>query len=757
MSVAPPSRNQLRRNRFFLPAHEEENQSENFHLLDRSMSSVQNPYAAGVHRVPSARTSSLEVSPLRNTSRTAGGGASILSNNSIRRDSSKMTMSLDRAPSRQHSAKVKSSYYDEEKKSPYLSTTPYNSTRRSYLGTGYTASPGTPSRQAPPTPSNPIRTPSSVYESGGSSASSLNSTPFSVLKKYPSSAENSFSLDTGPSTFSPAAKELFPQKREKSAPLKRYNTGSKNEERTLYHFSRPNTATVIGSKGGVATGTSSTRGNSRSLLSSLSPNTGSNPRANSAQIRSLEQRIREREAQLRSSSSASLLGGLRRHSAQQRETPSPSGSTQYLGSGTSPSSTAPSPSGSSLPASAVRPYARGLQDLVNSTRNMPSISSAREDRYDRLSAREGGYTPRSARGESSTSFSALASQKLAEYEDLSTASLERHVCFRPNALPRGTMIITPAGERGEDKWSTLNRVIPDKLVVSMEEKTVQREVEAYFVLKHNHSENVLQTMFENMSRSGTTTKVLCLHLREGFAMYILPQENYPVEGQTSPKCFLGALVRMRLMLVWDLDNTLVDCLEAPDSKPGALNSFMKKSKGSDIMTIQVRDELGHYAYSVLCKIRPGAVDTLVTLSRKYEMIICTMGMRSYAEAVVHAALDPEGRLFSRIIAREDLDPHPSMYGMFVKDLHKLCRLGVDADPRRSVIVDDSPDVWKQEENVLPVMRYLHFSHPDSCANGYTTSLAAARVQLERLEKRFHESPEPWNTNVSSLLSEIRRS
>ena len=82
-------------------------------------------------------------------------------------------------------------------------------------------------------------------------------------------------------------------------------------------------------------------------------------------------------------------------------------------------------------------------------------SSAREDRYDRLSAREGGYTPRSARGESSTSFSALASQKLAEYEDLSTASLERHVCFRPNALPRGTMIITPAGERGEDKWSTL--------------------------------------------------------------------------------------------------------------------------------------------------------------------------------------------------------------------------------------------------------------------------------------------------------------
>ena len=93
------------------------------------------------------------------------------------------------------------------------------------------------------------------------------------------------------------------------------------------------------------------------------------------QIRSLEQRIREREAQLRSSSSASLLGGLRRHSAQQRETPSPSGSTQYLGSGTSPSSTAPSPSGSSLPASAVRPYARGLQDLVNSTRNMPSIVS----------------------------------------------------------------------------------------------------------------------------------------------------------------------------------------------------------------------------------------------------------------------------------------------------------------------------------------------------------------------------------------------
>ena len=49
-------------------------------------------------------------------------------------------------------------------------------------------------------------------------------------------------------------------------------------------------------------------------------------------------------------------------------------------------------------------------------------------------------------------------------------------------------------------------------------------------------------------------------------MYILPQENYPVEGQSSPKCFLGALVRMRLMLVWDLDNTLVDCLEAPDTK-----------------------------------------------------------------------------------------------------------------------------------------------------------------------------------------------
>ena len=67
--------------------------------------------------------------------------------------------------------------------------------------------------------------------------------------------------------------------------------------------------------------------------------------------------------------------------------------------------------------------------------------------------------------------------------------------------------------------------MPDKLVVSMEEKTVQREVEAYFVLKHNHSENVLQSMFENMSRSGTSTKVC-------FALFLPPScaASSPGEG-----------------------------------------------------------------------------------------------------------------------------------------------------------------------------------------------------------------------------------
>lgn len=135
----------------------------------------------------------------------------------------------------------------------------------------------------------------------------------------------------------------------------------------------------------------------------------------------------------------------------------------------------------------------------------------------------------------------------------------------------------------------------------------------------------------------------------------------------------------KLTLVLDLDHTLLHTQRAcQEWHPDAAQ------------------DLHHLpALDVITKLRPGVRDFLREAASMYHLHIYTMGHRLYARAIADI-LDPNGTLFGgRVTSRCD------MHGATTKDLD--C---IHADERKTVVVDDTPEVWPHHrQNVMQVPRY----------------------------------------------------
>ena len=122
------------------------------------------------------------------------------------------------------------------------------------------------------------------------------------------------------------------------------------------------------------------------------------------------------------------------------------------------------------------------------------------------------------------------------------------------------------------------------------------------------------------------------------------------------------------------------------------------------------------------KLRPYVREFLSGASELFELYVYTMGARAYASEMV-SLLDPDGTLglrqSDRVLGKEDSTASQT------KDLDVI--LGSE---RTTLIIDDSPAVWPQQESQLLVPRRYHF-FPSSAARdvslptGHKSHLTAA--------------------------------
>ncbi|KAF8409118.1 hypothetical protein HHK36_005191 [Tetracentron sinense] len=95
--------------------------------------------------------------------------------------------------------------------------------------------------------------------------------------------------------------------------------------------------------------------------------------------------------------------------------------------------------------------------------------------------------------------------------------------------------------------------------------------------------------------------------------------------------------------------------------------------------------------------RPGIDELLEVISKKFEIVVFTAGLKEYASLVLDK-LDPEGLISHRLYR----DSCKQMDGKFVKDLSELGR-----DLKQVVIIDDNPNAYSfQPENALPVRPFI---------------------------------------------------
>jgi len=151
------------------------------------------------------------------------------------------------------------------------------------------------------------------------------------------------------------------------------------------------------------------------------------------------------------------------------------------------------------------------------------------------------------------------------------------------------------------------------------------------------------------------------------------------------ECKLRKLVQdQKLVLVLDLDHTLVHCTEKESDKV-VDNIFF-------LPTTQQK--------KYFLKLRPGLVQFLSSLKDRYELYVYTLASREYATKVL-SLIDEKSAFFrkERIITREDIQP-----GSLKKLTHIL-----PFSSSMVVILDDREDVWVNgTQNLIKAETFCYF-------------------------------------------------
>ncbi|EFJ47947.1 hypothetical protein VOLCADRAFT_91454 [Volvox carteri f. nagariensis] len=201
------------------------------------------------------------------------------------------------------------------------------------------------------------------------------------------------------------------------------------------------------------------------------------------------------------------------------------------------------------------------------------------------------------------------------------------------------------------------------------------------------------------------------------------------------------LSRRRLILILDLDHTLLNSVHTSEVGPDTATQLAEVLRREEEANLGPRRLLHRLAENKLwTKLRPGVFEFLEGLRDDYEMHIYTMGDKTYA-AEVRKLLDPTGKLFSSVIAKDHSTTATA------KDLDVL----LSAD-ELALVLDDTEAVWPGHR------RNLLQDSDESATDG---ALAAHMRVLRAVHTRFFSADDPSlppleRRDVRDILSEQRR-
>eukprot|EP00198_Chlamydomonas_reinhardtii_P010452 XP_001699789.1 predicted protein [Chlamydomonas reinhardtii] len=166
------------------------------------------------------------------------------------------------------------------------------------------------------------------------------------------------------------------------------------------------------------------------------------------------------------------------------------------------------------------------------------------------------------------------------------------------------------------------------------------------------------------------------------------------------------LSRRRLILILDLDHTLLNSVHMNEVGEDVAPRLAELQRREQEANLGPRRLLHCLADKKLwTKLRPGVFEFLEGLRDAYEMHIYTMGDKTYA-AEVRRLLDPTGRLFSSVIAKD--------HSTTATAKHLDVLLSAD---ELALVLDDTEVVWPgHRRNLLQVMSAVglqFFSQEDS--------------------------------------------
>uniref|UniRef100_A0A1B0AAP6 RNA polymerase II subunit A C-terminal domain phosphatase n=1 Tax=Glossina pallidipes TaxID=7398 RepID=A0A1B0AAP6_GLOPL len=217
----------------------------------------------------------------------------------------------------------------------------------------------------------------------------------------------------------------------------------------------------------------------------------------------------------------------------------------------------------------------------------------------------------------------------------------------------------------------------------------------------------------------------------------------------------------KLVLLVDLDQTIIHTTN--DNVPNNIKS---------IYHFQLYGPQSPWYHT---RLRPGTLDFLNSVSKHYELHICTFGARNYAHMIAKI-LDPNGKYFSHRILSRDECFNPTSKTDNLK-LRQQKKNNFFNPPYRALfpngdsmvcIIDDREDVWNMASNLIQVKPYHFFQHTGDInappelskheLDDLDTLQAANKekceqsLKNEKTDENIEESADP--TSCSESVSEV---
>ena len=219
-------------------------------------------------------------------------------------------------------------------------------------------------------------------------------------------------------------------------------------------------------------------------------------------------------------------------------------------------------------------------------------------------------------------------------------------------------------------------------------------------------------------------------------------KKYMSFGKTEEKCdYLENILheQNKMLLFLDIDHTLLHSTK--DERGGLYVNH--KDFGQDVYGIKfgVNTGSGNIEYlTYFVKFRPYFNEFIKCLRDKYDIVLYTMGSRGYAEQVAALIDEIHPQLIgTRIVCREDHKDDNGNSSTTSTDIDNYKKNICEFAPVNSdwcMIMDDTPEIWVNANDVHRVPKYLFWPNPENFYPG--TSNKASSAQHSK------NSPSSWD-------------